>query len=127
MQAAAKVAEFVSLPYEQYARLILKVSHNLGANLSLDAVRHDRGRAHPDTALAAERKALTEKFGIPDDGFNFPTNGSGSPDSQASPAAVTALLQAMSKTPVGGDVFDALPISASTVRSPPSAASRPTR
>ena len=34
-ESLTKVAELVSLPYAQYARLILKVSHNLGANLSL--------------------------------------------------------------------------------------------
>ena len=105
-----QVAELESLPYSQYARLILKVSHNLGANMSLMLHGLTEGARTRDTALAAERKALTEKFGIPGDGFDFPTNGSGSPDSQASPAAVTGLLQAMSRTPVAKAYFDALPI-----------------
>ena len=106
----AKVAELVSLPYSQYARLILKVSHNLGANMSLMLHGLTEGARTRDTALAAERKALTEDYGLPVDGFNFPTNGSGSPDSQATPAAVTGLLQAMSRTPVAEPYFDALPI-----------------
>ena len=105
-----KVAELESLPYSQYARLILKVSHNLGANLSLMLFGLTEGARTRDTALAAERKALVEAFGLPADGFNFPTNGSGSPDSQASPAAVTGLLQAMSRTPVAKPYFDALPV-----------------
>jgi D-alanyl-D-alanine carboxypeptidase/D-alanyl-D-alanine-endopeptidase (penicillin-binding protein 4) len=106
----SKVAELVSLPYAQYARLILKVSHNLGANMSLMLFGMTEGARTRDSALAAERKALTGKFGIPGDAFNFPTNGSGSPDSQATPATVTGLLKAMQKTPVAETYFDALPI-----------------
>ncbi len=106
----SKVAELVSLPYSQYARLILKVSHNFGANLSLMLFGLTKGARTIDTALAAERKALVEDFGLSPDGFNFPTNGSGSPDSQATPATVTGLLQAMSRTPVYQQFFDAMPI-----------------
>jgi D-alanyl-D-alanine carboxypeptidase/D-alanyl-D-alanine-endopeptidase (penicillin-binding protein 4) len=108
--AETKVAELVSLPYAQYARLILKVSHNLGANISLMLFGINEGARTRDTALAAERKALTGKFGIPGDAFDFPTNGSGSPDSRASAAAVTGLLKAMSRTPVYEAYFDAMPI-----------------
>lgn len=108
--AANRVAELVSLPYAQVARLILKVSHNLGANTSLMLFGLTEGARTRDTALAAERLALTGRFGIAGDAFSFPTNGSGSPDSQASTTAVIALLQAMSKTPVVVPYFDALPI-----------------
>ena len=107
---ATKVAEFVSPTYGQYARLILKVSHNLGANLSLMLFGLHESAHTRDTALAAERKALTGRFGLPGDGFDFPTNGSGSPDSRATPATVTGLLQAMQKTPVAETYFSALPI-----------------
>lgn len=105
-----RVAELVSLPYAQYARLILKVSHNLGANLSLMLFGLTEGARTRDTALAAERTALVERFGLPSGGFDFPTNGSGSPDSRASPATVTGLLKAMSRTDVAEPYFDALPI-----------------
>lgn len=44
------------------------------------------------------------------DGFNFPTNGSGSPDSQATPEAVTKLLAEMRKTAAGEAYFDAFPV-----------------
>lgn len=108
--ADAKVAEFVSLPYGQYARLILKVSHNLGANLSLMLHGLTEGARTRDAALAAERTALTTTYGLPGDGFDFPTNGSGSPDSRATPATVTGLLKAMQKTKVAATYFDALPI-----------------
>lgn len=105
-----QVTELVSLPYAQYVRLILKVSHNLGANLSLMLFGLTEGALTREAALAAERAALVEKFGLPDDGFDFPTNGSGSPDSRASPATVTGLLKAMSRTAVAVPYFDALPI-----------------
>ena len=85
-RADAKVAELVSLPYSQYARLILKVSHNLGANLSLVLFGLTRDARTIETALAAERKALVEDYGLGPEDFLFPTNGSGSPDSQATPA-----------------------------------------
>jgi D-alanyl-D-alanine carboxypeptidase len=105
-----KVAEFVSPGYGEYANLILKVSHNLGANMSLVQFGLTKGATTRDGALAAERATLTTAFGIPGDGFNFPTNGSGSPDSQATPQAMTTLLKEMQKTPVAKAYFDALPI-----------------
>ncbi|MGC1178887.1 MAG: D-alanyl-D-alanine carboxypeptidase/D-alanyl-D-alanine-endopeptidase [Methyloceanibacter sp.] len=105
-----KLAELVSLPYAQYARLILKVSHNLGANLSLMLFGLTKDARTIDSALAVERQTLIGEYGLPADGFNFPTNGSGSPDSQATPEAVTKLLAAMRKTAAGRDYFDALPV-----------------
>jgi D-alanyl-D-alanine carboxypeptidase/D-alanyl-D-alanine-endopeptidase (penicillin-binding protein 4) len=107
---ADKVAEFVSPPYGEYANLILKVSHNLGANLSLMLHGLTMGATTRDTALAAERKTLTTTFNLPNDGFDFPTNGSGSPDSQATPETMVTLLQEMQKTPVAKVYFDAMPI-----------------
>jgi PBP4 family serine-type D-alanyl-D-alanine carboxypeptidase len=108
--ADTKVAELVSLPYAQYARLILKVSHNLGANLSLMLFGLTKEARTIETALAAERRTLVADYSLPADGFDFPTNGSGSPDSRASPAAVTGLLHAMRGTGVFDQYFDALPI-----------------
>ena len=42
---ATRVARFVSPPYSEYAKLILKVSHNYGANLSLMYAGLSRARA----------------------------------------------------------------------------------
>lgn len=60
-------------------------------------------------ALAAERRTLTRRYGIPGTGFNFPTNGSGSPDSQATPAGLMTLLQAMSTRRTFAPYFASLP------------------
>ena len=105
-----KVAEFVSLPYSQYTRLILKVSHNLGANLSLMLFGLTEGARNIDTALAAERETLISDFGIKGSEFDFPTNGSGSPDSQAAPDATVKLLREMSRRDVFPAYFDSFPI-----------------
>jgi D-alanyl-D-alanine carboxypeptidase/D-alanyl-D-alanine-endopeptidase (penicillin-binding protein 4) len=48
-----------------------------------------------DAALAAERAVLTGRFGIDGAGFFFPTNGSGSPDSEATARTVVPLLAAL--------------------------------
>jgi len=104
------VAEFLSPPYFEHARLVLKVSLNLGANLSLSLFGLEKGETTIAGALAAERKALIEDFGLRGDQFDFPTNGSGTPDSQASPRALVTLLCQLAKSPVGADFEAALPI-----------------
>ncbi len=105
-----KVAAFTSEPYSQDAKLILKVSLNLGASLSLSlfGVAHDRKTI--DGALAIERKTLIDKYGVHGDQFDFPTNGSGSPDSKAAPRAIVQMLTQMAKSPVAADFQAALPI-----------------
>jgi PBP4 family serine-type D-alanyl-D-alanine carboxypeptidase len=107
---ATRVAEFVSPPYADYAKLILKVSLNLGANLSLMLFALAHGQRTIADALAVERQTLIDDVGLQPDSFDFPTNGSGSPDSQASPRATVQLLTAMAKTDVADVYRAALPI-----------------
>jgi PBP4 family serine-type D-alanyl-D-alanine carboxypeptidase len=108
--AATRVAVHRSAPYAQVARLVLKVSLNLGANLSLSLFGLDHDLRTVQGALAAERRALVKRFGIDGDAFRFPTNGSGTPDSQATPRALVQLLRAMSRTRVARAYARALPI-----------------
>ena len=105
-----RVANFVSPPYAQDARLILKVSLNLGANLSLSLFGLDEGKRTIDGALAAERETLIDDFGLDGDQFDFPTNGSGTPDSRATPRALVDLLIAMHDSDVAEVYQDALPV-----------------
>ena len=107
--ARTRVARFVSPPYAEYSKLILKVSHNYGANLSLMYAGMTQGATTRAAALAAERRTLVRRYGIPADGFRFPTNGSGSPDSQATPEALMTLLVAMSRRPTFAPYFASLP------------------
>ena len=105
-----KVAELVSLPYSEYANLILKVSHNYGANLNLILLGVENGVRTVQEALDVERMTLVDEFGLDGNGFNFPTNGSGSPDSQASPRAVVDFLTNISEKDIFEPFFNSLPV-----------------
>jgi len=107
---AARVANYVSVPYAQTARLVLKVSLNLGANLSVSLLGLQQGKRTITDALAAERQILTRDFAINGNQFDFPTNGSGTPDSRAAPRALVALLIGMQRTTVASIYQEALPI-----------------
>jgi D-alanyl-D-alanine carboxypeptidase/D-alanyl-D-alanine-endopeptidase (penicillin-binding protein 4) len=61
-------------------------------------------------ALAVERQTLIDDFGLQPDAFNFPTNGSGSPDSQATPRATVQLLEKMAQSNVAAVYESSLPI-----------------
>ena len=68
-----------------------------------------KGARTIDAALAAERQVLVADYGLPADGFDFPTNGSGSPDSRATPDALLRLLRTMRQTNGFDPFFAALP------------------
>ncbi|HEY4168505.1 MAG TPA: D-alanyl-D-alanine carboxypeptidase [Reyranella sp.] len=106
----SRVANFVSPAYAEYARLILKVSLNTGANMSLMQVGVSQGQRTVGTALAAERRLLTGEFGLDPAGFDFPTNGSGTPDSRASARTTAQLIGAMSRRPFYQAYRQALPL-----------------
>jgi D-alanyl-D-alanine carboxypeptidase len=108
--ANTQLAELVSAPYGQYTKLILKVSHNLGANLSLMLFGLAHGVNTMPNALSLERATLIDQYGIRGDGFEFPTNGSGSPDSRASAATTVDLLTYMSRRPTFPTYIDSLPV-----------------
>ncbi|MBV9646693.1 MAG: D-alanyl-D-alanine carboxypeptidase [Candidatus Eremiobacteraeota bacterium] len=105
-----RVAAFVSPPYSEDAKLILKVSLNLGANLSLSLFGLTQGERTIGGALTAERNALESTMGIAPASFDFPTNGSGSPDSRAAPRATVKMLIAMSKSKHAAAYRASLPI-----------------
>lgn len=105
-----QVAELVSASYAQYAKLILKVSHNLGANLSLMLFGLANGVNTMQDALSMEAATLVDQYGLHGNGFDFPTNGSGSPDSRASAATTVQLLVALTHRTTFPFYFDSLPI-----------------
>jgi PBP4 family serine-type D-alanyl-D-alanine carboxypeptidase len=108
--ADATVATYQSPPFSQNANLVLKVSLNLGANLDLSLFGLTKGQTTVQGALAAERRTLIDNFGVDGDQFEFPTNGSGTPDSKAAPRALVQLLTQMSRTAVAGAYQSALPV-----------------
>jgi D-alanyl-D-alanine carboxypeptidase len=105
-----QVAQLISVPYAQYSKLILKVSHNLGANLSLMLFGLTHGVNTMQNALSVERSTLIDRDGLDGHGFDFPTNGSGSPDSRASAETTVNLLAFMSQQKTFPYYFQSLPI-----------------
>ena len=108
--SAQQVASFMSPPYSEAARLILKVSLNTGANLSLMYVGLNQGARTVSDALAVERKTLTSDIGLPGASFDFPTNGSGTPDSRATARTTAMLLSVMSHRSTYPAYRNALPV-----------------
>jgi PBP4 family serine-type D-alanyl-D-alanine carboxypeptidase len=108
--ASTRVAVHRSAPFAQTARLVLKVSLNLGANVALSLFGLDHGTRTVQGALAAERRVLIRRFGLQPRQFRFPTNGSGTPDSEASPKALVQLLRGMARSRVARPFRDALPV-----------------
>lgn len=104
-----KLAELVSPPYAQYAKWILKVSYNIGADTSLVLFGLTQGASSLPTSLEAEKKTLAAEFGIAPDEFHF-IDGSGGGDSEATPAAVVSLLRSMRTKSFFESYRDALPI-----------------
>src|SRR5262249_62392999 len=74
-----KVAAFTSPPFSQDAKLILKVSLNLGANLSLSLFGESKDRDTIQGALANERQVLIDQYAVNHGQFGFPTKRHGPP------------------------------------------------
>ena len=102
------VTSFTSFPYAEYAKLINKLSYNLGANASLLLWGNTQGVDNMDDALAAERQLLTSVYGLPDDGFSF-INGDGGGETTAKNEVVTRWLEIMAKQPAFEAFVDSLP------------------
>ena len=106
---ATKVAELVSLTNADHAKLILKVSYNIGADASFVLYGLTQGVDNMTDALAVERKVLTTVYGIPGDEFFF-VDGSGGGRTTAKNPAVTKWLEIMTEQPDFPSFFNAFPI-----------------
>ncbi|SAL57284.1 D-alanyl-D-alanine carboxypeptidase precursor [Caballeronia peredens] len=94
--AATRVAQLTSQTLDQYAKWILKVSYNIGADTSLMLFGvANNGSTTLDAALAAERATLSgASFNVPMDQTHF-IDGSGGGETTATPIAIIAMLRAM--------------------------------
>lgn len=104
-----EVASLVSAPFSEYARLILKVSYNLGADVSLLLFGLTQGVETLDASLARERARLESAFGIAGDQFAF-LDGSGGGQTRATTGAVSRLLAEMREKPTFPQYSAALPL-----------------
>jgi D-alanyl-D-alanine carboxypeptidase len=86
-----KVAELQGVPYSETAKLILKVSYNIGADTSLVLFGLTQGVDNMSDALKVERKNLTANYGITEDEIHF-VDGSGGGLTTATNQAVTKML-----------------------------------
>jgi D-alanyl-D-alanine carboxypeptidase/D-alanyl-D-alanine-endopeptidase (penicillin-binding protein 4) len=104
-----KVAEYTSPPFSEYARVILKVSHNLHASTLplLLAARH--GERTLEEGLKRQGGIL-KSLGLEPGTVSFGGGAGGSRSDLATPRATVALLRAMAARPEFAAYDAALPV-----------------
>ncbi|KTD19077.1 serine-type D-Ala-D-Ala carboxypeptidase [Legionella lansingensis] len=103
------ITELVSPPFSEYAKFILKVSYNIGADVSLILFGLTQGVNNMAEALAVEKSILTTHHNIPSNQFTF-MDGSGGGNTTATNLVVTEWLKIMTQLPSFSAFFDALPV-----------------
>jgi D-alanyl-D-alanine carboxypeptidase len=106
---ATKIAVLTSPPYADYAKWILKVSYNIGADTSLVLFGLTQGVSSMPAALEAEKKTLAADFDIPADDYHF-IDGSGGGESAATPGAINKFLRDVRGKTFYQPFHDALPV-----------------
>lgn len=106
---ANRVTILRGMTYAQDAKLILKISYNIGADTSIVLFGLTRGANSMPAALAVERRNLATRFAIPPADYHF-VDGSGGGDTTATSSAVTKMLQEMQRRPAFATLYDDLPI-----------------
>ncbi|MEV4555409.1 D-alanyl-D-alanine carboxypeptidase/D-alanyl-D-alanine-endopeptidase [Kitasatospora sp. NPDC049285] len=94
-----QVAAYVSPPYSQYAKLILKVSHNLGANLALCNMAVARGSRDCFDAFPIERDFLSDVAHVDPAQFQLADGRGGVAAERATPIGLDQLLAYWLGTP----------------------------
>jgi PBP4 family serine-type D-alanyl-D-alanine carboxypeptidase len=108
-RATDRIGQHVSLPLSQFAKLILKVSYNRGADLMTCLAGVKVGSTNCPSGLAAEVKTATG-LGVSSSGV-VPFDGAGSDDQgRTTPAALATLLRGVAKTSYGKSFVHALPV-----------------
>lgn len=105
----ARVAQLTGLPYSEDAKLINKVSYNIGADTSILLYGLTQGAGDMKSALAAEKKNLQTSYGISPAEYFF-IDGSGGGESTATNRAVTRFLADMYARPTFAQYFASFPI-----------------
>jgi serine-type D-Ala-D-Ala carboxypeptidase/endopeptidase (penicillin-binding protein 4) len=87
-----RVAAYVSPPYGDYAHMILKVSHNLGANLAVCLLAVQAGKQACTDGFAPE-SAFLQQAGVDVSQLVLLDGRGGDPQNRISPTAATQLLR----------------------------------
>jgi D-alanyl-D-alanine carboxypeptidase/D-alanyl-D-alanine-endopeptidase (penicillin-binding protein 4) len=102
------IATFTSPPFSETARLINKVSHNLGANQLPLILAAEEGERTLDAGLALMMDVLGAAGLGPDDVVL--ADGQGLPENVVSPSGMTRYLEYLTGTPTFETFFDSTPI-----------------
>lgn len=104
-----RIALFVSPPFKELVKLILKVSHNLGANVTPLLIAVKNGKKTLEEGLAIEGD-IFRKMGIETQAISISDGAGGDRGDLISPEAVVQLLSFMHKSPHFEYLHNALPI-----------------
>jgi D-alanyl-D-alanine carboxypeptidase len=107
--AEAVVAQLKGMEYSDYARFILKVSYNIGADTSLVLFGLANNVDNMTDALAVEQKDLAANYGVPAAQYHF-VDGSGGGPTTATNVAVTQMLMALGQRRTFPFFINSLPI-----------------
>ncbi|WP_345701668.1 D-alanyl-D-alanine carboxypeptidase/D-alanyl-D-alanine endopeptidase [Kitasatospora terrestris] len=105
----SRVAAYVSPPFEQYTRLILKVSHNLGANLAICLMAVSAG-SHDCLDGFPVLRTFLERAGVDLTQVQLADGRGGDPVDRITPVAVNQILAHWLRTPEADTFRNALPI-----------------
>ncbi|MFI1970522.1 D-alanyl-D-alanine carboxypeptidase/D-alanyl-D-alanine endopeptidase [Streptomyces cinnamoneus] len=104
-----RVAAYVSPPYTEYAKLILKVSHNLGANLGVCLMAVHEG-SHDCEDGFRPLGAFIRRAGVDPGQVELADGRGGDPVDRVTPVAFSRLLRFWESTPEAARFRRALPI-----------------
>jgi len=104
-----RVAELTSPPVSEFVKLILKVSHNLGANTEPFWIAVHAGGPHTFRAGMQKIRAYARQAGVTTSGAIL-KDGQGLPHNMISPRAMVDLLRYIATQPYAHDFLEALPI-----------------
>jgi D-alanyl-D-alanine carboxypeptidase/D-alanyl-D-alanine-endopeptidase (penicillin-binding protein 4) len=107
-KADDQVAAYVSPPFSEYAKLILKVSHNYGANLNVCLMAVKAGSTDCNDGFPV-MKAFFEKAGVDVDQVALADGRGGNPTDRFTPKAATDLLRYWLKQPQAEEFREMLP------------------
>lgn len=108
LSGLTRVALFTSPPFSETARLINKVSHNLGANMLPFLMGVARGHRDHDSGLAIELD-FAIRGGV-DEREIVLTDGQGRSDCKVSPRGMTTYLRYLSERTDFPTFFDSMPL-----------------
>ena len=105
----SKVAELVSPPFKEYVRLILKVSHNMGANIMPVLIALQNEKTTLEEGINCEQPFL-QNAGVDTSLVSLGDGEGGVPSDMITPKAMVQLLRYMATRPDSAYYRRALPI-----------------